>query len=474
MSNKKIEFGTDGWRALLDSEINEGTVAIVAQAFADYLNSNCSQPKVAIGFDSRKNSELFAELFASVLIGNNIKVFTSNKIIPTPVLSFYTYNQKLNAGVMITASHNPAEYNGIKFKGSYGGPFLTEETQKVEQLLNKNIIKKSYEKFEKYDFLSIYLKQVYSLIDFDAICKSGIKTLIDSMSGAGGTLLEEILKWHNCHAQTIYGIPQKDFSNRVAEPIEKNLLPLTQALKQGHYSIGVATDGDADRLGVLDECGNWVSAQEVILLLANYVIKNKKYKGDIVKTASVTERLKNLTSLNDRKIIDVQVGFKYICEEMLKGDVAFGAEESGGYGYTNHIPERDGILSSLILLDCLANSGYKKISELIIELRKTVGQIFYDRIDYPYQCNSRVEILPSLEINPPSFLAGYKVTGYKSFKSSREITNGLKFYLEGNARWLLLRTSETEPLVRVYAEGESIEEVKLLLSKGIKIFEKEL
>lgn len=470
MNSYKIEFGTDGWRALLDSQINEINVSLVAQAFADYLKEKSEKSNVVVGFDGRRNSELFAEIFSKVLSGNNIKVFLSDKIIPTPALSFYTNTQKLTAGVMITASHNPAEYNGIKFKANYGGPFFTEETHKVESLLYKNKVRSDNMNINKTDLLPIYINQLKKLIDFEIIRNSGVNVLVDSMSGAGGLLLEELLKTEGCSANTIYGTPRTDFSNRFAEPIEKNLVPLKEELINGNYSVGVATDGDADRLGVLDEKGNWISAQDIIMILTDYIVNKKKYAGNIVKTSSVTERLNNVVDLNKRKVIDVQVGFKYICEEMVNGEIAFGAEESGGYGYANHIPERDGILSSLLIIECLAASGYKNISELVNEKKKSFGQIYYDRIDHHYDKPNRIEILPALEKSGIDSFAGFKIRDVKSFKSSRGITNGIKYYLEGDARWLLLRASETEPLVRVYAEGESHDEVKNLLNEGIGVF----
>lgn len=470
MSNSKIEFGTDGWRGLLDSQINESTVAVVAQAFADYLNGKNERNSVAVGYDGRRKSELFAEIFSNVLSGNNIRVLLSDKIVPTPSVSFFTRYKNLSAGVMITASHNPAQYNGIKFKADYGGPFFTEETHKVESLLYKSEIKSNTLNVEKTDLLPIYIEQLKKLIDFEKIRKSCINVLIDSMSGSGGFYLEELLKSESCSAKTIYGIPRADFSNRFAEPIEKNLVPLKEELNAGKYSVGVATDGDADRLGVLDEKGNWISAQDVIMILTDYIINKKNYNGNIVKTSSVTERLKNIIVGDERNIIDVQVGFKYICEEMVNGEIAFGAEESGGYGFANHIPERDGILSSLMIIECLAASGYKNISELVKEKRNLYGQVFYDRIDHHYNKPDRTEILPALEKSGIDSFAGFKVREVKGFKSSRGITNGLKFYLEGNARWLLIRASETEPMVRVYSEGESDQEVKNLLNAGIGIF----
>lgn len=372
---------------------------------------------------------------------------------------------------MITASHNPPEYNGVKFKASYGGPFLTEDTLQVENYLGKSEIKKYSGKIEETDLFEPYLLHINELVDFNKTKKSNLNTLIDSMSGAGATVIEDILEGHGCQAKTIFGIPDENFSGRYAEPIEVNLKPLSETLQSNNnFALGVATDGDADRLGVILENGKWLSAQETILLLADYVKNEKAYAGDLVKTSSVTDKLR-INFANDKcKVYDVQVGFKYICEKMIISDIAFGAEESGGFGYSRHIPERDGILSALFMIEMLASSGYKKLSKYVESKRKQFGEIFYDRIDYKYEKEDRIEKLPSLYENPPDSISSYKIVKIEKYFSSRNIINGLKFFLEGNTRWLLLRASETEPLIRIYAEGQSNSEVKNLLHFGVELF----
>lgn len=461
-----IIFGTDGWRGLLDSEINDETVSSVAQAFADYNLDRSSNPRIAIGFDGRKNSERFANIFAEVLSGNNIKVLLSDRIIPTPVLSYYVKYNKLNSGVMITASHNPPEYNGVKFKAEFGGPFLTEETLKVEKLIGKSAVNKSKNNIEKQNFLLPYSEQLERLIDFELIRTSRLKILIDSMGGAGSDYLERILLAHNIPAQTIFSVPDKNFYGRVAEPIEKNLEPLKNELKKNDFSIGLATDGDADRCGVILDDGKWLSAQETILLLTNHIINNKKLKGSIVKTASVTDKLKSLFESRQRKIYDVQVGFKYITEVMISKNVAFGCEESGGFGYGHHIPERDGILSSLFMIEMIAHSGFNKLSNYVEHKRKEFGNICYDRIDLKYDKPDRNELLPNLYKMYISTIENFRVVHIKTFNNSRNVINGLKYILEGDNRWILIRSSETEPIIRIYAEGQNDTEVKRFLNYG--------
>lgn len=461
-----IFFGTDGWRGIIGEEINFQTVEIVAQAFADYCNSNKRNSSVAVGFDGRKYSDEFAEIFSEVLSGNNISVLLSEEIIPTPVLSFAVKNLNLFAGVMITASHNPPQYNGIKFKANYGGPFFTEETKRVEELLYKSEIRKNRSMIKATDFLASYLTHIKSFIDFDVIKKSGIKVLVDSMGGAGKNIISDILNSYGINSESIFKEPEQNFFGRNAEPIEKNLSPLCERIINKQYSIGLATDGDADRIGIVCDDGKYLSAQETILLLADYVVNTKKLSGNIVKTSSVTNKLKIHFENSQRKVFDVQVGFKYICEKMISEDILFGCEESGGFGFKNHIPERDGILSGLLMCELLANSGFNKLSELVSFKRIQFGEIYYNRVDFEYTNNNRTEILPKLFSMQLKNILSFSVKEVLDFRSSRGIINGLKFILDDGSRWLLIRASETEPLVRIYSEGNSNLEVEELLNYG--------
>ncbi len=471
----KIHFGTDGWRGLIDSEVNNQTIGTVAQAFSEFLWSNNKNTSlnVAVGFDGRKSSQKFARVFARVLSGNGINAYLSEKITTTPIVSYYVLKHSLNAGVMITASHNPSNYNGVKFKAHYGGPFFTEQTKQVEEFISHSLVQADDDKIYQVDFLADYIQHIEMLIDFDAIKNAKLNIVIDSMSGAGQQIIENILLKYDIPSKTIFKIAEKDFSGRLAEPIEKNLAPLRDELLKGNnYSIGIATDGDADRLGVMLENGKWLSAQKTILLLCDYLVNGKKLSGNIVKTSSVTDKLRTAFENETSRVLDVQVGFKYICEKMISEDVAFGCEESGGYAIKGHIPERDGLLSGLLFIEMLAKSGYKKLSDLLIEKEKQFGNIFYDRIDLPFTKSNRNEILSNLFANPISVVSNFKVHNIREYYSSRNIVNGLKFYLEGNNRWLLLRSSETEPMIRIYAEGNSLNEVSALLESGKELTQK--
>lgn len=469
MEKKKIIFGTDGWRGLLGEELNDLNIQRVAQAFADYMRLKSKYNRVVVGYDGREQSDHFARLFSEVLRGNRIDVILADRVVPTPVVSFTCIQRQCDAGVMITASHNPPAYNGIKFKASNGSPFATEETALVESLIDHSLPSFDEKGIEETDLTTPYLAHMEKLIDFKAIAASGIRPAIDSMAGAGGTLLEGLLAKHGIASQTLFGVPQTDFAGRLAEPVERNLQPLSELLKGGGFSLGLATDGDADRLGVMTDSGKWMNVQETILYLAQYYKGQRKVQGPLVKTASVTDRMLQL--FPGEEVADVQVGFKYVAEAMLEKNAAFGAEESGGFGFREHLPERDGIFSALVFMEMLALSGYSSLEQFMHEKRKELGNICYSRIDAENDSPARHQVLPALAENPPAQLAGYPVTSILTYTSSRGLINGLKLRLKGQPRWLLLRVSETEPIVRIYAEAETDEEVNLLLQAGKNLFD---
>lgn len=465
----EIIFGTDGWRGLLDTEVNKANIGKVAQAFSTYMKTKSgSSPnlKVVVGYDGRRSSKDFAILFSRILSGNSITAFLADKISTTPAVSFYVKENNLDAGVMITASHNPPEYNGIKFKDNYAGPFFTEETLKIEELIEQDLVQANDDKVYQVDIRNNYYLQLERIINFQIIKEAGLNILIDSMGGSGQQVIETILRKYEINSKTIFKIAESDFSGRLAEPIEKNLAPLKDELLRGNYSIGIATDGDADRVGIMLENGEWLSAQETILLLTDFLINKKKFTGNLVKTSSVTDKLKQYFENEERKVFDVQVGFKYICEKMISEDIAFGCEESGGYGYKGHMPERDGILSGLLFIEMLARSGYSRISEYVNQKRKEFGNIYYSRIDFPYHETNRLEILPNIVSQSNNDFNEFELVKKSEFTSSRGIVNGVKFRFKGDTRWLLIRSSETEPMFRIYAEGDSEDDVEKLLSLG--------
>jgi len=463
---EKIFFGTDGWRALIGSDINETSVSVVAQAFAEYiLEEGKATPSVVLSFDTRRGSSDFAAVFAEVLSGNGITAFLSDRVTPTPVLTFAAKDRGADAGVMITASHNPPVYNGIKFKTSLGGPFSLEATRKVERHLHDAPLRRSRDKVVSADLMTPYLARLEEIIDFPAIRASGIRILIDSMGGAGMTVARDLLRRNGCPADSICGEPSEDFFGRLPEPIEQNLAPLLEGLKDPSYAFGTATDGDADRMGVCLDGGRWFSAQETILLLVDYLKRVRKTPGGLVKTCSVTDRIRRFET-PECPVYDVQVGFKYVADVMYTQPIAFGGEESGGFGYGIHIPERDGIFSTMLMAEMLAKSPFRKLSDYAAERLRDLGPIHYRRIDAHYDGADRTRLLPDLAASGLRSLGGQEISGMKTFLSSRGVINGIKFIFAGECRWLLIRASETENIVRFYAEGLSDAEVDRLLESG--------
>ncbi len=467
----RIKFGTDGWRAVMGEGFTEENLIRVAEAFARSVRSNAaSMPRVAVGFDGRKNSPEYARLFAEILSANEIPVLLSPSVIPTPVLSFAVKHHSCTAGVMITASHNPPAYNGVKFKGSYGGPFMSEQTRAVEALVSEAVNgSRTTANIERKDFLPEYLRHIATMIDVDVLRRfaerpaNNASVLIDSMGGAGGTILEDILVPLGWRAQTIFGAPEPGFYGRSPEPIEKNLGPMLYNTAVTDALLGIATDGDADRCSIAYEDGTWMTAQENILALVWHLHTNKKWTGAVITSASVTDKVRMLAERWGEKVFDVSVGFKYITEVMLREPFMFGAEESGGFGFAGHLPERDGILSGLMFCEMIASTG-RPLRSIMDEVYSITGTLCYDRIDMEYTGEDRTEILPRLASSGPDRIAGFPVRTVRKYSESDALT-GIKFFL-GDSRWLLIRTSQTEPLVRIYAEGESNEEVRTLLAEG--------
>ena len=382
-------------------------------------------------------------------------------------------NQKLDAGVMITASHNPSEYNGVKFKNPLGAPFQLRETMKIEWLLGNDLVQVDEDRIDIQDYSEEYYNHVDNLIDFDAINKAGLNILVDSMGGACQQFVQNILSRHNILCKTISQIPENHFGGRLPEPIERNLEPLRTELLKGSYSAGFALDGDGDRLGVMTENGDWVNNQEVILLLTDYIVNHKKLPGDIIKTCAVTDKLKILLNDEQRNIIDVPVGHRFVSEKMMTNNAAFGCTENGGYIFSIHVPDRDGIISTLILIELLANSGHKSIGALLEEKRTTWGNIYFKRADFNLNNYSPTQKLKALTETPLEIISYFNVVRFQELYNENKLLNGIKYTLEGTARWLLIRVSETEPLIRIYAEGENQQEVEMLCEAGRELIQSE-
>jgi len=401
---------------------------------------------------------------ASVLAGNGIRVILSDRIQPVTCVCFAIKNRRAAGGIMITASHNPFKYNGIKFKGEYAGSADDATTKKIEGFLYKNKPREiNFEAEKKKGLIQIidltppYLKFLKSFVNLEAIKETSLKVVVDSMYGAGKDYTAQVLKGGKCRIITIRGEENPSFGGVHPEPIAQNLGALRDMIREEKADLGLATDGDGDRLGVMDSEGNFVNPHQVLSLLTLHLIESRGWSGGIVKTISTTSLLNKIAEKYKRKIYKTPVGFKYICELMLKKDILIGGEESGGIGVKNHVPDRDGLLSGLLLLEMLALKK-KSLSQIQEEMRKEFGTYLYKRIDSEYPLDKRDILIPTLRKKPPEELADIKV-------KEIDASDGIKFILEDNS-WLLIRTSGTEPIIRIYAESDEEGKLEKIMEAG--------
>src|ERR1017187_5715194 len=466
MPPTKIKFGTDGWRGVIAEDFTFENVRRVAQATADYWNSLLGTQKAAIvGYDNRFLSETYAKLVCEVLAANGIKAYYPPLAVPTPAVTFAVRDRALCGAVMITASHNPPQFNGYKLKAHYAGPADPEICAQVEACVDRTPVRMiGFDEgvkngtIEIYDPRAAHVAAVKKIIDLKKIRGHKLRIVADSMYGCGGTQLETILAKSACQVETIRATRDPLFGGINPEPIGKNLGALCEAVKKARAQIGLATDGDADRLGVVNDKGQYESMQLVFAMLLLHLIRNRGQKtGLVVKSANSTYLIDRICHANGLKMAEVPVGFKYICEQMRETDVLIGGEESGGIGFQGHIPERDGMLANLMLLEMLAMTG-KRLTQIARELQKEFGASSYDRIDMKFPLEKREKFIETLRTHPPKDLLGVKLTQMKDLE-------GLK-YIEKAASWLMFRTSGTEPIIRIYSEAATAARVKKLLEHG--------
>lgn len=459
MQTEKIKFGTDGWRAIIAQEYTVYNVARVAQGLADWLNKKGSNNTVVVGHDCRFGGEMFAETTAKVLCSNGIKVLLAKGFVSTPMISFGVLTLKAQQGVVITASHNPVGYNGFKLKGPHGGPTSPREIAEVEALIPDEITitKDSIEHFKntgKLEYVnleSMYIDYLKTKFDVAALNQSPFKLAYDAMFGAGQNVVRQLLP----HTVLLHCDDNPGFLGQAPEPIDKNLKELSATIaRTPELKIGLATDGDADRIGLFDEDGHFVDSHHVILLLVHYLHKYKGLSGKVAIAFSVTDRVKRMCDAYGLPIEVTPIGFKYISEIMTKEDVLVGGEESGGIAVKGHIPERDGIYDGLLIYQWMTESG-KTLKQLCEEIYAVVGTFSYDRLDMTIDNDKKESIIKKA-------LAGeYKQFGKYTFNKV-EFIDGVKYHLD-NGGWMMLRASGTEPLLRVYAEGNSKEETADIL-----------
>lgn len=460
-----IKFGTDGWRAIISDDFTFENVRIVSQAIADHFKDKSAT--LAVGYDWRFLSEKYAELVAEVLAGNNIKVLLSDKALPTPLVSLLIKNKKLSGGIMVTASHNPPAYNGIKIKAHYASSADKGITGSIESLLGKNKVKSTSVKkavksgaVKLIDMKVDYIKFIRSYIDMTLLKKSKLNVLVDCMHGIGAGYIKEILKDTGIKVTQIRAGRDPLFGGVAPEPIPKNLDPVFQAMKKIDYDIAIVNDGDADRISAVMPGGGYLSAGQIMALLLLHFIEDKKWKGAVVKTISNTTLIERIAGKYKLKLHETPVGFKYICRLMLDEDILIGGEESGGIGVKNYIPERDGMLLGILLVEMMAHRK-KGILDIMADVEKEYGKFYYKRIDMNYSDSKKKKLMDFLKTNPPKEVLARPVKEVKSY-------DGYKFILEDDS-WLIMRLSGTEPILRIYAEASSEKLAEEYLDFGKKI-----
>jgi alpha-D-glucose phosphate-specific phosphoglucomutase len=472
MPTNPIKFGTDGWRAIIAEDFTFENVRTCSQALADYMKqANLAAKGLVIGFDTRFASEEFAAAAAEVAAANGIQVYLSTKAIPTPEISFGVTAKKAGAGVVITASHNPAGYNGFKIKSADGASAPTEFIEAVEKNIARiygsaNIPRMPMNealksgKIERFDFDPLYLKQLSKFVDIDKIKRSGIKIMVDSMYGAGSGYFKSLLDGGKTTLTSINSERNPAFPGINPEPIAVNLKKLSSEIASGEFNVGLATDGDSDRIGIMDEDGKFITQLEVYALLALYLLEVRGQRGPIVKTVTATSMLYRLGEIFNVPVIETPVGFKYVAPVMMEKNAIIGGEESGGYGFRGHVPERDAILAGLYFLDFMVSTN-KSPSELLEYLFSKVGPHYYNRRDFHFPEEKRQSIIKRIQENKPNEIDVRRVAKY-------DTTDGFRFTLDDGS-WLLIRFSGTEPLLRIYAETNSPERVEAMLDLGQEI-----
>ncbi|NQU73114.1 MAG: phosphoglucomutase/phosphomannomutase family protein [Candidatus Omnitrophica bacterium] len=462
-----IKFGTDGWRAVIGEDFTFENVKIVSQAIAYYIKRQRTSDKrqgVVVGYDTRFMGREFAEAVAKVLTDNRIKVFLSNGPTSTPALSLGIKQNKLIGGIMVTASHNPPHYSGIKYKADYAGPAGPEIIKTIESFLGKGSVwivsKKKGQETDLpigIDLNKPHIKFLKSYIDTGLLKKSRFKVLVDIMYGAGDHLFEKVLEDTGCKIETIHADLNPGFAGTPPEPIERNLGKLINMVKKGRYNIGLATDGDADRIGVVSSSGKYITSSQVIALLLVHFVEDKGWTGAVVKTTSGSLLIDEIAKAYKLKLHETPVGFKHICKLMRSGNVLIGGEESGGLGFKNYVPERDGTLAGLLLLEMMA-CRKKSISQILRDIEKRFGKFVQGRIDLKFSDDKKARLFSQLASKPPKSLVGEKILWTRT-------NDGIKL-IGKDKSWLLFRASGTEPILRIYCESSSDAKMEKLLKFG--------
>ncbi|WP_243372847.1 phosphoglucomutase/phosphomannomutase family protein [Geotalea sp. SG265] len=465
----QIKFGTDGWRGVIARDFTFDNLSLVAQATMDYLHREGLAAKgIIIGYDRRFLSREFAERVAEIAAGNDIATWLTDGYAPTPAVSWAVHERQAGAGIMITASHNPPKYNGFKVKESFGGSARPSTTKVLEEIVaanragNRSVVAQPLAealesgKVNLFDAKEPYFRQLARYVDLELIRKAGIKAVVDPMYGAGTGFIPELLPG----TAEIHTLDNPSFGGQPPEPIEEHLQELSLLVKSGLYTVGLALDGDADRIGAVDETGEFFSSHRIFTILLRHLYERKGLRGGVVKTVSTTRMIDLLAEKYGLSLRETPIGFKHICELMLDNDILMGGEESGGLGVKGHIPERDGILMGLLLLEAMAMSG-KGLRRLLEETMDEIGRFYYRRIDAPIDNAAKERLIEKLRAGGLKTIAARPVAG-------ENFADGFK-YLFADGSWLLIRPSGTEPVLRLYSEAGDPGIVAELLAAGREI-----
>jgi alpha-D-glucose phosphate-specific phosphoglucomutase len=471
-----IKFGTDGWRAVISDTFTFNNLRLVGQAIADYVlqeGDNGLDPQVIIGFDTRFLSDRYATEVARVMAGNGIVAWLTRADAPTPAISYTVLDKKAAAGIMITASHNAPRYNGVKLKASYGGAASPHQARRVEHYLveaeaearGPNIM--DYQRavdqglIRRFDPVWAYYEHLGTLVDLDTISGGELRVVADAMYGSGRGCIGEMLSRTRCHVHEIRGEMNPGFGGIHPEPIAKHLNALSAAIQTFHADVGLATDGDADRIGAMDCYGTFVDPHHIFALALRYLVEKRGWRGKVVKTVSTTMMVDRLAQKYGLPVVETPVGFNHIADLMLADDVLIGGEESGGLSIKGHIPEGDGVLMGLLLLEIMADASIP-LHELVASVRQEAGSTSYMRRDlrlrHPVDKDKMVGRLVDGAPTSIGRLGVHEVV----------TLDGVKYRLDGDG-WLLIRPSGTEPVLRVYAEAPTREDVDALLAFGEQV-----
>jgi len=456
-----IRFGTDGWRGVIADDFTFANARIVAHAIARYVvRGEDARKGVIIGYDHRYSSDRFAAAVAEVISASGTPVWLTDKPCPTPAISFFVRHQKAAGGVVITASHNPYRWNGVKYKASYGSSALPSIVAEIEKelvgVLEKGVppLPPRKDLVQSFEPRAPYLDALEKLVDWKRLRGSKLRFVFDPMHGAAASLLPELLRRNGVLCDEVRGTRDPRFGGVHPEPIEPHIEALRQAVLAGKYDAGFCADGDGDRIGAIDRTGAFVNPHQILALLVWHLAGTRNLPGDIAKTFSVTKLIDKLATKFGRKLHEVPIGFKYICELMLEQNILIGGEESGGIGTSLYLPERDATVSALFLAELMAWHG-KSLGELLAALHAEFGEYHYGRVD--------LELKPGQKEKAISHFSDGKLNRLLDFPvARREDMDGIKLYL-GEAGWVMVRPSGTENVLRIYSETGKPETTRRVL-----------